>query len=156
MVRKCNFSPSDNPQIWINTQIKNSHIYEKFHTIDKKWITIKQKNVQIQIGSNHFHIIARIQFPIQLATTCTIHQTQGLTLDHFTFGPTNITKHGLTYIALSWVHSKKHLYLLSPLSNKNFQVNILIHDEMHQLKTTTQYKILIASLKSYLKEFIII
>jgi hypothetical protein len=27
----------------------------------------------IQIGSNSTHIITRIQFPIQLAATCTIH-----------------------------------------------------------------------------------
>jgi len=32
-----------NPQIGINTQIKNFHIYEQFSTIDKKWTSIKQK-----------------------------------------------------------------------------------------------------------------
>jgi hypothetical protein len=33
-----------NPQIGINTRIKNVHIYEEFSTIDKKWTPIKQKN----------------------------------------------------------------------------------------------------------------
>jgi hypothetical protein len=53
-----------NPQIWINTWRKNSHIYEQFLTIDKKWTTTKQKIVEIQIGNNPSHIIKRIQFPI--------------------------------------------------------------------------------------------
>jgi hypothetical protein len=52
----------------------------------------------IQIDSNSFHIITRTQFPIQLDATHTIHQTQRLTLDYLTFDPTNVYKHGLTYI----------------------------------------------------------
>ncbi len=106
-------------------QIKNSHIYKQFLTTDQKWTKIKQKIVEIQIGSNPFHIIIRIQFPIQLVATHTSHQAQGLTLNCLAFYPSGVTKHGLTYIALSQVCSKKHLYILSPWLNKNFEVNTL-------------------------------
>jgi hypothetical protein len=84
---------------------------------------IKQKITKIQIINTPFHIITRIQFPIQLTITHTIHQAQGLTLDHLAFDPSDITKHGLTYTTLFQVHSKEHLYLLFPLSNKKFQVD---------------------------------
>jgi hypothetical protein len=51
---------------------------------------------KIQISNNPFHIITRIQFPIQLIIARTIDQAQGLTLDHLTFDPSGIIKHGLT------------------------------------------------------------
>jgi hypothetical protein len=76
--------------------------------------------------------------------------------DCLAFDPSGITKYGLTYIALFRIYSKKYLYLFSPLSNKNFQVNTLVKKKMHHLKTTTQYEITIVPLKSYCKEFIII
>ncbi len=82
-----------NSQIGINAHIKNSHIDEQFPPIDKKW-------TKLQIGSNPSHIITRIQFPIQLVTTRTIHQTQGLTFDRLAFDPSGVTKHGLTYTAI--------------------------------------------------------
>jgi len=83
----------------------------------------QQNKKLIQSSNNPCHIITRIQFPIQLAITCTIHQAQGLTLDHLAFDPSGITKHGLTYTTLFQVRSKEHIYLLFPLSNKNFQVD---------------------------------
>jgi len=101
--------------------IKNFHIYKQFPTIDKKCTPIKQKI--IQSSNNPFHIIIGIQFPIQLAITCTIHRAQGLTFDHLAFDPSGITKHGLTYTTLFQVRSKEHIYLLFPLPNKNFQVD---------------------------------
>jgi len=67
----------------------------------KKWTPIEQKIIKIQISNNTFHIITEIQFPIQLATTHTIHQTQGLTIDLLAFDPSGVTKHGLTYNILS-------------------------------------------------------
>jgi hypothetical protein len=64
------------PLIWIhfydphiNTRIKNSHIYEQFPTIDKKWTLIEQKIAKIQIGSNPSHIIKNSIFhPINYNT----------------------------------------------------------------------------------------
>jgi hypothetical protein len=48
----------------------------------------------IQIDSNSTHIITRMQFPIQLAIACIIHQTQGLTLHHLALDPNGEHKHG--------------------------------------------------------------
>ncbi len=103
-----------NPQIEHNTQVKNLKIYEEFPRLDKKqWTPIEYKIVKIKIRSNPPHTITRIQFPIQLATTCTIHRSQGLTLDCLAFDSTIMTKHGLTYIALSKVHWKKNCIYFS-------------------------------------------
>ncbi len=61
------------------TRIKNAHIYK--NKIHPMWTPIKPISKDIHIGSNSTHIITRMQFPIQLVIKCTIHQTQGLTLD---------------------------------------------------------------------------
>jgi hypothetical protein len=47
----------------------------------------------------------KTQFPIQLATTCTMHWTQELTFDYLGFDPINVYKHGLTYT--TFYHAKK-------------------------------------------------
>jgi hypothetical protein len=78
---------------------------------------------------------------------CIIHHAQGLTFDHLAFDSTSVTKHGLTYITLFRIYSKNHLYLFSPLSNKNFQINHIVQEEMSHLKTNTQYKLSIVLLK---------
>jgi hypothetical protein len=62
--------------------------------------------------------------------------------------PTGVTRHGLTYTTLSCICSKEHLHLLSPLSNKNFYVDIVVEQEMFRLRTT-QYKPIIPYLKLY-------
>jgi len=56
--------------------------------------------LKIQIGSNPFHVITRIQFPIHLFARCTIHCAQGLTLNRLEFNQIGVTKHGLTYTTL--------------------------------------------------------
>jgi hypothetical protein len=52
----------------------------------------------------------------------TIHQSQGLSLDDVVSNPCGVNKHGLAYIALSWICTKEKLYLLTPLTTSNFQV----------------------------------
>ncbi len=103
-------------------------MYEKIPRLDKNWIPIEHKVVEIQIGNNPFHIITIIQFPIQLVATHTIHCLQGLTFDHLTFDPNGVTKYGSTYIKFSKIHSKEHFYLFSPLLNKNFQIDHFIQE----------------------------
>jgi hypothetical protein len=51
-----------NLQIRHNTQIHNLQIYKKFQNLTKKWMPIECNIVKIQIGSNPFHTIIRIQF----------------------------------------------------------------------------------------------
>jgi len=130
-----------NSKIGNKMRNKNLHIYEQFLIINTKWTPIEKKTTEIQINSNPSHITTRIQFPIQLVVARTIHYAQGLTLDHLAFGPTSVTKHGLTYTPLPHICFKKHLYLLSRLTNKTFQVDTLVQEEMHQLRTTAQYEL---------------
>jgi hypothetical protein len=80
---------------------------------------------------------------------CTIHHAKDLTFDHITLYSTSVTKHGLTYTTLFRIYSKNHLYLFSPLLNKNFQINHIVQEEMFHFKTNTQYKLSIVSLKIY-------
>jgi len=62
----------------------------------------------------------RIQFPIQLVVTRTIHRSQRLTFDCLTFDIISVTKLGITYTTLLKVCSKEDFYLLFPLLNKFF------------------------------------
>jgi len=126
-----------NSKIGNKMRNKNLHIYEQFLIIITEWTHIEKKTTEIQMGNDPSHIITRIQFPIQLVMASTIHYGQGLKLDHLTFGPTTVTKHGLTYTPLSHICFKEHLYLFSPLTNKTFQVYTLVQEEMHRLRTTT-------------------
>jgi hypothetical protein len=47
--------------------------------------------------------MTKIQFRIQLIAIKTIRRSKGLSLDELVFYPTNIFKHGLTYITLSCI-----------------------------------------------------
>jgi hypothetical protein len=109
----------------------------------------KQKIVEIQIANNPNHTITKIQYPIQVTIDHTISHAQSLTLNHLVFDPTGVIKHGLKNIALFRIHSNKHLYLLSPLSNNFFYVDPIIKQEMFHLKTTMQYKPIFSFLKLY-------
>jgi hypothetical protein len=76
---------------------------------------IQLKNIQpiikdIRIDKNQSYINMRIQFPIQLATIKTIHQSQGLSLDEFTFDHTNVKK-TWTIIHNCFSHSNKRKIL---------------------------------------------
>lgn len=50
-----------------------------------------------------------------------------------TFDPMNVTKHDLTYTTLFKMHSKENIYLVSPLFNQNFQINLMVEKEMTQI-----------------------
>jgi hypothetical protein len=87
------------------TTSNNAHLYA--NEIHCTWTPIEPISKDIQIGSTSSHIITRTQFPIQLATTCTIHETQGLTFDYLTFDLTSVYDHGLTYMSFSRVKKEK-------------------------------------------------
>ncbi len=109
---------------------------KKFLGSNKNWTPIQQKSVEIQIGSNPIHIITKVQFSIQWTMGHTIHQAQRLTLEHLIFDPSNVTKHGLTYIPLFCIYSKEHLYLLCPLLSNFFYADAIVEEEMFHWKTT--------------------
>jgi hypothetical protein len=60
-----------NPKCGQLTRTENSHLYE--HEIYPIWTPIEPISKDIQIGSNSSHITTNTQFPMQLATTHTIH-----------------------------------------------------------------------------------
>ncbi len=130
----------NNPKSGQLTWTKNAHFYE--HKIHPTWTPIEPIFKDIQVGSNSTHIITRMQFPMQLATTHTIYWAQGLTFDHLSFDLNGIYKHGLTYITLSHIKNKENLYL-QPLQMKNLQIDPNVAIEMHWLQTTTQWDVLI-------------
>jgi len=103
-------------------------VYEKFPRLDKNWTPIEHKVVEIQIRNNPFHTITKISS--QLVISCTMHRSQGLTFDYLAFESNGLTKYGLTYTSILKVCFKNHLYLLSPLLSKNFQIYHFIQEEM--------------------------
>jgi hypothetical protein len=82
--------------------------------------------------------MTQIQFLIQLAATRTIHQSQELSLDDFIFYLSSVNKHGLAYTALSRIRTNVKLYLSTPLTTSNFQVDIFVFEEMKRLTTNSQ------------------
>jgi hypothetical protein len=83
------------------TREKYSHYYD--NNIESKWTPIEPIIEDIKVGKSQSFIITRIQFSIQLVTIRTIHSSQGLSLYELVFDPTNVKKHGLTYISVSHI-----------------------------------------------------
>ena len=127
-----------NTKVGIVTRFSHSHLY-KSSDIDLAWTPIESVAKEIRIGKNQSHLITRIQFPIQLAATRTIHRAQGLSLDDLVFNPCGVNKHGLAYTALSHIRSKEKLYLSAPLEISNFQINSSVLEEMKRLTMEILY-----------------
>jgi hypothetical protein len=70
------------------------------------------------------------QFPVHLSCACTIHKSQGLTMDSVAFDLVGVRRHGLVYTTLLHVRRINSLYLLSPLEMDNFNVKQNIVVEM--------------------------
>ena len=112
---------------------------------------------EFYIGKDKSHkSVTRIQFPIQLAVARPIHRSQGLSLDEMAFDPTNVTKHGLTYIALSRIRTKEKLYLLTPLEHKKFHVDECVSQEMSRLRSLAKWNLLVPRLKLWQHSHVII
>jgi hypothetical protein len=123
---------------------KYSHYY---NNIESKWTPIKSIIKDIKVGKSQSFIIKHIQFPIQFATTRTIHHFQGLSLNELVFDPTNMKKHGLKYTTLSQVQTKEKIFLLIPLQHENLKADPKVHIERNRLKTITTWIPLIPQLK---------
>jgi hypothetical protein len=144
------------PHIGVETRLKFLSAYQLRPDIKSHWTPITQKTAEIQIGMNSLHIVTGVQFPIQLATARTIHRAQGLSLDRLAFDPQNVTKHGLSYTALSRIRCKQQLYLLFPICSRNFQVDQSVADEMSRLRSDAKYEISVPLLVNCRKDNIIL
>lgn len=65
------------------------------------------------------------QYPFRLAAACTVHKSQGQTLDYVEFDPTKIFERGQTYVALSRVTKLSGLTLTAPLQEKHVRASSL-------------------------------
>ncbi len=79
-----------NQKIGMQIREKSTHLYT--NNIQPNWTPVEPIIKNIRIGKIQSHIIIRIQLLIQLATTRTIHQSQGLSLNDLAFGHTNVKK----------------------------------------------------------------
>jgi hypothetical protein len=64
------------------------------------------------------------------------------------FNSCGINKHGLGYTALSRIRTKEKLYLLTPLTTSNFQVETSVLDEMKRLTSNSRWNLSIPILKT--------
>jgi len=116
-------------------QEKKNHYYK--NNVESKWTPIEPIIKDIKVGKSQSFIITKIEFSIQLTVARTIHYFQGLSLDELVFDPTNVKKHGLTYITLSHIRTKEKQFLLNPFQHEIFYVDPRIHVELNRLKTIT-------------------
>jgi hypothetical protein len=70
--------------------------------------------------------------------------------------PTNVKKHGLTYITLSRIRTKEKLFLLAPFQHEIFYVDPRVHIEMNRSKTITTWILLNNQLKNLHNSHVII
>jgi hypothetical protein len=71
-----------------------------------------------------------------------------LSSDELVFDPTNVKRHGLTYITLSCIRTKEKLFLLILVQHEIFYVDLRIHIEMNRLKTIITWILLIFQFKN--------
>ena len=70
--------------------------------------------------------VTRMQFPFKLAWACTVHKTQGMTVQECVFDMQKIFQPGQAYVALSRVTSLTGLHI------KNYdQAKIYMHEDVH-------------------------
>jgi len=100
------------------------------------------------LAKNQSHSITKIQFPIQLTTTTTIHQPLGLLLNELAFDPTNVRKHGLSYIVFSHIQTKEGLDLLTPF-HQNFHIDQHVVEEINRLKNFANWTTFVPQLKNF-------
>jgi hypothetical protein len=94
----------------------------KFRVVKRKRKTLSIFNIHNQ--TNHIcwfrRSIIRIQFSIQLTVAKTIHCFLGLSSDELVFDPTNVKRHGLTYINIILHSNKRKIIFVSSCSTWNF------------------------------------
>jgi hypothetical protein len=71
-------------------------------------------------------------------------------LDELAFDHTNVKKHGLSYITLSYIQTKERLYLLIPLQHQNFHIDQCVVKEMNRLETFANRTTFVPQLKTFI------
>ena len=122
---------------------RQAHIFYFLYSqqICKDWTPILRTTKPVSVLAKTRKLKIRKQFPSQLACACTIHRSQGLTLDNLAFYPLGIRCHGLVYTTLSRVGNIESLYFLSPLKKQNFRIQHKISLEMERLQRNTKWQL---------------
>jgi hypothetical protein len=76
--------------------------------------------------------------------------------DELVFDPTNVKKHGLSYITFCCIWKKEQLYLLTPLQHQNFHIDQCVVEEMNRLKTFANWTTFVLWLKFFYHSHVII
>ncbi|XP_028515391.1 ATP-dependent DNA helicase PIF1-like [Exaiptasia diaphana] len=82
--------------------------------------------------------IQRVQFPLTLAWACTVHKTQGLTLDRvvisFDLNRQKNFNYGQIYVALSRAKTLQGIHILGKIEHKHVKANAKTSDEYERLR----------------------
>ena len=94
--------------------------------------------IKIRPGKASSPEIQRVQFPITLAWTCTVHKVQGLTLERVVISSELIKQrafnYGQIYVALSCATSLQGLYILGQIESKHVKANPKVLEEYERLR----------------------
>jgi hypothetical protein len=107
------------PHIGHRQENKLAYVYNS--NIASDWTPILRIEKPILASTKTGRLEIRKHFPIKLACACTVHRSEGLTLDSVELEPIGIQMHRLVYTTLSHVRSIDS-HFRSPLTKYKFKV----------------------------------
>jgi len=94
--------------------------------------------IKVRPGKPSSPEIQRIQFPLTLAYSCTVHKVQGLTLQNvvisFNLNKQRSFNYGQIYVALSRSTSLQGIHILGQIESKHVKANPKVHEEYQRLR----------------------
>ena len=133
----------DDPQAGINAKSKK---HSDKYARENNSVPIEPVLARIKIkpGKPSSPELQRLQFPITLACSCTVHKVQGLTLNEivvsFNLNRQNHFNYGQIYVALSRATSLQGLHVIGQIKNKHVRAIPKVqleYDRMRQNSTST-------------------
>lgn len=122
-----NIKPDNNDKVLVVRSASSGYLYAMgMETWEKIEYTVNGNEIGATVKGSFS------QIPFKLAWACTIHKSQGLTMDSVVIDMEGgAFAHGQTYVALSRCSSLQGLYLKAPIS----KTDIIIDPRLKKLKT---------------------